>query len=317
MSAVSRTNEKIQILRLIIIATLIFSTSPMAMADDGHKWMESAPSFCRSEPYSSLTPKQMSICDETAFRYLSKNWKTITASNGQAYEIALDTIIRPLPDNSDGGATLRAASVLVYVPEGSTFNPDNALHFYFDCHDRFQTFSSYWSPVTYAPPLSVAAKIASIACRHTITRSNQAKLPPETTEKSYDPIPPAWNIKIGLPGVLSVGAEYCTESGKCKLVGNDIVGFTIGGTPVGGIQGCQAMPDAEPCLKARIPVEVLAASRSGSVIVRLHGKNYGVGGTRWYKKEPDGSYIGGPVSVFSNGVSMPLHMYLQQNNLIR
>ncbi|MGH8540540.1 MAG: hypothetical protein ACRETW_08560 [Stenotrophobium sp.] len=141
MSAVSSTNKKIQISKLIFMATLISSASPMAMADGGHKWMGSAPSFCRSEPYGKLTPKQMSICDEAAFRYLSKNWKTITASNGQAYEIALDTITRPLPANSDGGATLRAASVLVYMPEGSTFNPDNVFHFYFDCHDRFQTFS--------------------------------------------------------------------------------------------------------------------------------------------------------------------------------
>lgn len=314
MPTVSRTNKKIQISRPIIIATLIFSTSPVVMADDGRKWMDAIPPFCRSELYSNLTPKQMSICNEAAFRYLSKNWKTITVSNGQAYEVALDTIVRPLPANSDGGATLRAASVLVYMSEGSTFNPDNVLHFYFDCHDRFQTFSSRWSPIAYAPPLSIAATISSIACKHTITQTNQAKLPPITIEKSYDPIPPAWNIKIGLPGELSVGSEYCTESGKCEFVGNDIVGFTIGGTPVGGIQGCQAMPDAEPCLKARIPVEVLAASRSGSVIVRLYGKNYGVGGTSWYKKKPDGSYIGGPVSVSYKGVSMPLHMYLQKNN---
>lgn len=317
MSAVSRTNMKIQLSRLVIIAALIFSAIPMVMADNGHNWMESAPSFCRSEPYSDLTPKQMSICDEAAFRYLSKNWKTITASNGQAYEIALDTITRPLPANFDGGATLRDASVLVYMTEGSTFNPNNVLTFYFDCHDRFQTFSSRWSQIAYAPPLSIAAKISSIACKHTITQTNRSKLSPVTIEKSYDPIPPAWNIKIGLPGTLSVGAEYCTESGKCEFVGNDIVGFTMGETPVGGIQGCQAMPDAEPCLKARIPVEVLAASHSGGVIVRLHGKNYGVSGMRWYKIEPDGSYIGGPVSVISKGVSMPLHMYLQQNNLMQ
>lgn len=125
----------------------------------------------------------------------------------------------------------------------------------------------------------------------------------------YDPIPKAWNIKIGLPGTLSVGAEYCTQAGQCKYVGDNIVGFRVGRTPVGGIQGCQMMPDAEPCLKARIPVDVLAVSPAGSVIVRLKGKNYAVGGVQWYKREPDGSFIGGPVSVIYNGVSIPLQMY--------
>lgn len=125
----------------------------------------------------------------------------------------------------------------------------------------------------------------------------------------YDPIPKGWSIKIGLPGTLSVGAQYCTELGKCQYVGNDIVGFTIGGTAVGGIQGCQSRPDAEPCMKARIPVEVLAASPTGSVIVRLKGRNFAVGGVQWYKRMPDGSFIGGPVSVIYQGVSTPLQMY--------
>jgi hypothetical protein len=127
--------------------------------------------------------------------------------------------------------------------------------------------------------------------------------------EDYDPIPKGWSIKIGLPGTLSVGAQYCTQMGKCQVVGDDIVGFTIGGTAVGGVQGCQSMPDAEPCLKARIPVEVLAASPAGSVIVRLKGRNYAVSGVQWYKREPNGTLIGGPVSVISQGVSVPLQMY--------
>lgn len=125
----------------------------------------------------------------------------------------------------------------------------------------------------------------------------------------YNPIPKGWSIKIDLPGTLSVGAEYCTQSGQCKFVGDDIVGFTVGGTPVGGIQGCQMMPDAQPCLRARIPVQVLAASPAGSVIVRLKGRNYAVSGVQWYKREPDGSFIGGPVCVIYQGVSMPSQMY--------
>ena len=126
----------------------------------------------------------------------------------------------------------------------------------------------------------------------------------------YNPIPEGWNIKIGLPGTLSVGAEVCTQSGNCQYIGDKIVGFTIGGSPVGGIQGCSSQPDADPCLRARIPVEVIAASPSGSVIVRLKGRNYAVGGVQWYKQEPDGSYIGGPVCVTYNGASLPMQLYL-------
>jgi hypothetical protein len=130
----------------------------------GHEWMASAPGFCQSKPYGNLTPKQMAMCDEAAFRYLSKNWQTITAANGQAYEIALDTIYRNLPHNTDPRAELRAATVVVYISEGEIFKPNNVVHYYFDCHDHFQTDRPQWSPILYAPPLSVVAKIASIAC---------------------------------------------------------------------------------------------------------------------------------------------------------
>jgi hypothetical protein len=126
----------------------------------------------------------------------------------------------------------------------------------------------------------------------------------------YNPIPPAWNIKINLPGTLSVGAEYCTQMGQCKYVGDNIVGFSIGGTPVGGIQGCQSLPDAEPCLRAKIPVFVLVASEAGSIIIRLNGRNYAVGGTQWYKRETNGRCIGGPVSVVNHGVNVPAWLFL-------
>jgi hypothetical protein len=111
-----------------------------------------------------LTPKERAVCDEAAFRFLSKNWQTVTAANGQAYEIALDTVARNFPDNFDPAAQLRAASVLVYVYEGELFNPANVIRFYFDCRERFQTLQHDWSPVSYAPPLSVAAKIGSTVC---------------------------------------------------------------------------------------------------------------------------------------------------------
>jgi hypothetical protein len=121
---------------------------------------------------------------------------------------------------------------------------------------------------------------------------------------SYDPIPAGWSIKIDLPGTLSVGAEYCTQSGNCRYVGEDKAGL---------VQMCQETPDAEPCLKARVPVQVLASSPNGSVIVRLNGRNYGIGGVQWEHREPDGSSIGGPVSVIYQGVSVPLRLGWQPN----
>lgn len=130
----------------------------------GLEWMKSAPTFCQSKPYSNLTPEQIVSCDEAAFRSLSKDWQNVTASNGQVYDVALDTISRNLPRNVNPGATLRAAMVIVYESQGEPFNPNNVFTFYFDCHDHFQTFQQAWSPVAYFPPLSVTAKIASIAC---------------------------------------------------------------------------------------------------------------------------------------------------------
>jgi hypothetical protein len=265
----------------------------------GLEWMKSAPAFCQSKPYSSLTPEQRAPCEEAAFRNLSKNWRDVTASNGQVYEVALDTIYRNLPSNMDSGATLRAVTVIVYESQGELFNPNNVRHFYFDCRDHFQTFQQEWSPVAYFPPLSVVAKIASIACDKSEPEANVGTqaTPPETP--SYDPIPEGWNIKIGLPGTLSVGAEYCTQSGNCQYVGEGNVGL---------IQACQETPDAESCLKARVPVQVLASSPNGSVIVRLNGRNYGVSGVQWEHREPDGSSIGGPVSVIYQGASIPLRL---------
>ncbi len=110
-----------------------------------------------------LTSEQMASRDEAAFRNLSKNWLNVTASNGKVYEVAMDTISRN-PSDIWPAATLRAATVYVYGPQEKPFNPKNVQRFFFDCHDHFQTFQQDWSPVAYVPPLSVAAKVASIVC---------------------------------------------------------------------------------------------------------------------------------------------------------
>jgi Surface-adhesin protein E len=108
--------------------------------------------------------ERMASLNEAAFRNLSKNWRNVTASNGQVYEIAMDTIDHNLPNNVEPVATLRAATVVVYGPQEKPFNANNVQHLYFDCRGHFQTFQQDWSPVADIPALSVAAEVASIAC---------------------------------------------------------------------------------------------------------------------------------------------------------
>jgi hypothetical protein len=186
-------------------------------------------------------------------------------------------------------------------------------HFYFTDHG---TFTKGWenrlttvecnAKIKGADAQLISVKVkfdatqtagSAIADKASLPNAGAKGAPPETP--SYDPVPEAWNIKIGLPGTLSVGAEYCTQSGNCQYVGEGNIGL---------IQVCQETPDAEACLKARVPVQVLASSPNGSVIVRLNGRNYGVGGMQWEHREPDGSSIGGPVSVIYQGVTIPLRL---------
>jgi hypothetical protein len=123
----------------------------------------------------------------------------------------------------------------------------------------------------------------------------------------YDPVPKGWNIRINLPGILSVGAEYCTESGVCHFVGaqQDCVleppppqdPCHKRGVPLGS--GCVAQkvchPGAAPGVD--LPVSVLAESLAGSVIVRIQEKNYSTGKDH--------------LSVIYHGVRIPLMKYDQ------
>jgi hypothetical protein len=134
-----------------------------------------------------------------------------------------------------------------------------------------------------------------------------AAVPLSSLANDYNPIPKGWNIKIELPGILSVGAEYCTQSGVCHFVG--------------AAQDCTVEPPApqDPCHKTGVPlgsncvprkvcqlsaasgvempVYVLAESQAGSVIVRVQNKNYAT------PKDH--------VSVVFHGVRIPLMKYGQ------
>ena len=93
---------------------------------------------------------------------------------------------------------------------------------------------------------------------------------------SYEPVPKGWSRKIDLPGQLLVGSEYRTQDGKCSFVGSDQPDAILTtGTRIPFFQACQMNQRAAPFVAARVPVQVLAKSPAGSVIVRLKGKNYG------------------------------------------
>jgi hypothetical protein len=123
----------------------------------------------------------------------------------------------------------------------------------------------------------------------------------------YNPIPKSWNIKIDLPGILSVGAEYCTESGVCRFVGaaQDCVSeppppqdpCRKTGVPLGSNRVSRKVchPSAAPVIE--MTVYVMAESPAGSVIIRVQNKNYATGKDH--------------LSVIFHGVRIPLIKYDQ------
>ena len=73
---------------------------------------------------------------------------------------------------------------------------------------------------------------------------------------------------MDVPGWLSVGAEYCTQSRECKTVGEgpdglDPIPLQGGGTAPPSI-GCRENPEYAACIAARVPVR--------------NGRNYAIGG---------------------------------------
>jgi len=245
----------------------------------------------------------------------SKGDTLVSFSNGDQGKPVLG--FTGVPIDNDGPLFF---SDSVYLGDGKPAMPLNpngngqSCHFYFTDHG---TFTQGWESRLATIECNVRLKDVNGHLVSVDVRFDTAQMPGAITvdkgslpfsrtapdasaeSPSYDPIPGGWNIKIDLPGTLSVGAEYCTQSGNCQYVGQGNLGL---------LQVCQETPDAEPCLKARVPVQVLASSPNGSVIVRLNGRNYGVSGVQWEHREPDGSSIGGPVSVIYQGASIPLRL---------
>jgi hypothetical protein len=142
--------------------------------------------------------------------------------------------------------------------------------------------------------------------------TEQSPQKPKAPAASYDPVPPAWSIAMNVPGWLSVGAEYCTRRGQCKVVGEELGPIPLGdGRTAPPAIGCRLNPDYPACVSGRMPVQLLArAPPLGSVIVRLQETNYAVGGLTWAVERADGTAVGGPIMLESGGELLPLHYLL-------
>jgi len=164
--------------------------------------------------------------------------------------------------------------------------------------------------------ISISIVTAGIAATQNASSSPPARPSAPVERPSYDPLPPSWNIQLNRPGWLSVGAQYCTQSGHCKIVGEGPDGLPPiplkdGGTAPPSI-GCRENPDYPPCISARVPVQLLVRSPAGATIFKLEGLNYAVGGLEWAFERPDGTTIGGPIMVENaDGELLPLHYALR------
>lgn len=117
---------------------------------------------------------------------------------------------------------------------------------------------------------------------------------------------------MNIPGVLSVGARYCTQQGKCETVGAQLGAIPLkdGGSAPAEI-GCRINPEFEACLANRLPVQLLARTPAGSVIARINDRNYAITGQEWALEKSDASAIGGPIMIEVAGELSPLHYELR------
>ena len=129
---------------------------------------------------------------------------------------------------------------------------------------------------------------------------------------SYDPIPRTWSLVLNRPGWLVVGTRYCTQSGECRVVGEELGAIPLGGGRSAPPQvGCRLNPDHPTCVNGRVLVQLLAqAPPMESIIVKMNGRNFNVANDAWSLEHNDGSAVGGPIMIEERGEWIPLH-YLQ------
>jgi hypothetical protein len=184
-----------------------------------------------------------------------------------------------------------------------------SCHFYFTDHG---TFTQGWEnrlttiecnlKVKGADGHLVTGDVRFDVTRPTVGETGNVARPagsgPKT--KSYDPIPNNWK-KIDVPGLLPIETEYCTESGECHFVGEEVPGL---------LNTCQTTPAAERCLKARMPVQILAVSSGGLLIVSLNGRNYSIVLPRSGERLADGSSTADLLVIY-HGKTMTAQAYVE------
>lgn len=139
--------------------------------------------------------------------------------------------------------------------------------------------------------------------------NNETQTTPPTEKPSYDPLPP-WTRVLNRPGWLVPGSKYCTENGKCQILGAELGAIPLGdGRTAPPEIGCSLNPEYAPCANGRVEVELLVQSGvRGTVIFRMNGTNYVAASQPWSKEYPDGSSVGGPLMVEENGEILPYHL---------
>jgi hypothetical protein len=99
----------------------------------------------------SCQPGGAISCNDDLYQ---KVWLRVEATNGAAFKIDMNSIAHL----NNGGA-----EAVVYIIEGTTFDPANLKHFIFDCRGHYMD-SDNMGATLYAPPRSVAGQIAALAC---------------------------------------------------------------------------------------------------------------------------------------------------------
>lgn len=90
-------------------------------------------------------------------RYIRAKWQTIEADNGAVLAVDMGSVVH----GANGGAY-----VVAYAVEGELFDPNGMRAFNLDCAGHFTVMSpGAISPLTYAPPRSVAGQVAALVCQ--------------------------------------------------------------------------------------------------------------------------------------------------------
>jgi hypothetical protein len=99
----------------------------------------------------SCQPGGAISCNDDLYQ---KVWLRIEATNGAAFKIDMNS----LAHLNNGGA-----EAVVYIIEGTMFDPGNLKHFIFDCHGHYMDADNL-GVTLYAAPRSVAGQIQALAC---------------------------------------------------------------------------------------------------------------------------------------------------------